>query len=321
MRVLEEAEVCGWLAAVWPTQIVEAVEAVYVGLSEGRCRAFPVVREIVTGSADVFGLKSGMFAERGLLGVKVSGYRAENRERGLDAHQSTLVLVDPKSGIVTASLGANRLTAMRTAAAGVIGLKYMARPDSKRAVIVGSGVQARAQAEAVWAWGGGEVAIEFWDPQDRGMGGLAEAAVAAVSEVGVLARPVSDPAASIGRADVVVTATGSQRPVVVDGWLRSGTHINAIGTDTVGKQELEVATLARSTIVVDDWAQARVIGECQHVTNLEEGSAGAPVSMGAVIRGVAGGRPDREAITIFDVTGLALQDLAVGALVARAALR
>ncbi|HEY8870462.1 MAG TPA: hypothetical protein VIM30_13880 [Candidatus Limnocylindrales bacterium] len=125
--------------------------------------------------------------------------------------------------------------------------------------------------------------------------------------------------AEVRAADVVVTVTPSTVPLVERAWLRPGAHVSAMGADTRGKQEHEVATLPAARVIVDDWPQARSLGECQHAVAAGLFADRPPATIGEVIAGTAGGRMSADEITLFDATGIALQDLAVAALAERLA--
>jgi ornithine cyclodeaminase/alanine dehydrogenase-like protein (mu-crystallin family) len=116
-------------------------------------------------------------------------------------------------------------------------------------------------------------------------------------------------------AEVLVTATPARQPVVESSWVKPGTHINAIGADAPGKQELEAALLKRARVIVDDRDQAFHSGEVN--VPLEKGilrPEEIPATLGEVVAGSKPGRTSRDEITVFDSTGLAIQDLAVARL-------
>jgi len=298
------------------SDVVPAVEAAYVAAARQEAQVYPVVREPLPGSAGVYGVKSGYWPQRSLLGLKVAGYWARNRAAGLDNHQALIVLTDPRTGVPRAIIDGNVITAVRTSAAGAIGLKFLARPDARSALIVGTGVQAGAQAQALDWWRPG-IELAVHEPA-----GAVQAAAAAevdfcdlLAGQGISARPAGPLAGAVAAADVVVTATPATRPVISRDWLRRGVHVNAMGADTAGKQEHEVATLRSALVVVDDWAQASVLGECQHAAHAGIFTADDhPHSIGEIIAGTAAGRTGADQLTLFDATGLALQDLAAAEL-------
>ena len=130
------------------------------------------------------------------------------------------------------------------------------------------------------------------------------------SEQGLQAEACAGPQEAVEGADLVVTATPSFRPIVEDAWIRPGMHLNAFGADTKGKHEIEAKVLARAKVVVDYLPQAREIGECQHA--FRGGLIdGVHAELGEIVAGRKPGRESDAEITLFDATGIALQDLAV----------
>jgi ornithine cyclodeaminase/alanine dehydrogenase-like protein (mu-crystallin family) len=230
-----------------------------------------------------------------------------------------VVLVEPSTGVPRTILDGNFVTAIRTSAAGAIALRYLARPDSRNALIVGSGVQAAAQARALTWWRPG-LNIEVFEPLDTDELLAASAFCRRLADEGIACRPSGPLKDAVPKSDVVITTTPARTPVVRRDWLSPGVHINAMGSDTAGKQEHEIATLRDSVVVVDDWVQASRLGECQHA--VAEGlynDHDHPYPIGQVIAGAAPGRRDSREMTLFDATGLALQDLATAELAARSA--
>ena len=181
--------------------------------------------------------------------------------------------------------------------------------------IVGTGVQAVYQLKATLAVRPIR-RVRAWNPSPgklRDFGRIVE-------ELGLAFEPQPGPREAVAEADVVITVTPSQRPVIEHGWLRPGTHVSAMGADTKGKQELAAALVAAAAVYVDEPAQAVSIGECQHAF-----AAGLITlsdlrgTLGEVIAGRCQGRGSDSEITLFDGTGVALQDLAVADLAVRLA--
>ena len=316
VRILSGGDLAGLLTLA---DVVPAVEAAYLAASYQEALLYPVIREPLQASDGVFGIKSGYWPGHGTLGVKVAGYWPGNRKAGLDNHQATVVLVDPGTGVPTAILDGNFITAIRTSAAGAIGLRYLARADSATALIVGTGVQAEAQARALDWWRQGlDLAVS--EPLDTPGQTMAREFCDRLAVQGIACRPAASLQDAARNVDIIVTTTPSTKPTLQRDWLRPGTHVNAMGADTAGKQEHDVATLRDALVIVDDWAQASRLGECQHATRAGLFSdTDHPHSMGEVISGTAAGRRDRLQLTLFDATGLALQDLAAAELAARLA--
>jgi ornithine cyclodeaminase len=300
------------------SDVIPAIESAYLAASQQQARLYPVVREPLA-SGGVFGIKSGYWPDRESLGLKVAGYWPQNRAKGLDNHQAMVVLVDPLTGVPRAIVDGNFITAIRTSAAGAIGLRYLARPDAQTALIVGSGVQAEAQARALDWWQHG-IETRVVEPLDADGQPMAKAFCERLRDSGIACQPSGSLENAVRRSDVIVTTTPARQPLIRRDWLTPGVHINAMGADTAGKQEHEIATLRDSLVIVDDWTHASRLGECQHAvaaglfTDQEH-----PRSIGEVIAGTAPGRTDSGQLTLFDATGLALQDLAAAELAAETA--
>jgi ornithine cyclodeaminase/alanine dehydrogenase-like protein (mu-crystallin family) len=159
-----------------------------------------------------------------------------------------------------------------------------------------------------------------FEPLDTDGQAMAKAFCERLGESSIGCQPAGSLENAVRIADVIVTTTPARQALIRRDWLTAGVHINAMGADTAGKQEHEVATLRDALVIVDDWVQASRLGECQHAT-----AAGLftdhqhPRSIGEVIAGTAPGRTDSSQLTLFDATGLALQDLAAAELAAQMA--
>jgi ornithine cyclodeaminase len=282
-----------------------AVEAVFAAMARGQARNFPVVREALGHAKALYGFKSGFDTSAMALGLKAGGYWPGNAQRGLTNHQSSVFLFDPDTGQPQAMVAGNYLTAIRTAAATAVSIAHLARRDAKTLGIIGAGHQAafqlRAAAEQrdftrVLAWNRTPSRLDTLASQAKEMG-LPFAAV----ERDELGR----------EADVIVTITSCFEPLLTAGQVAPGTHIAAMGTDTIGKQELDPDLIAAAAVFTDEPAQAATLGECQHAVARGLLAQEQITPIGAVIEGTAPGRTHADAITLFDGTGVGLQDLAV----------
>jgi alanine dehydrogenase len=287
-----------------PEAAYEAVEATFAAMSKGAAYNFPVVREAL-GEGRQYGFKSGLDRPGNLLGVKSGGYFPGNADRGIPNHQSTVFLFDPDSGKLTATVGGNLLTALRTAAASAISINHLARKDAKVLGIVGAGHQSAFQMRAAVKQRAFEKVVG-WNLHPDMLPRLAETA----SELGLPFEAVE--LDQLGaEADVIITITSSPAPSLLDAHVRPGTHLACMGTDTKGKQEVDAAILGRATVFTDEVAQSVSIGEAQHAIAAGLIAEGDIVEIGAVINGAHAGRTSEEEITLFDGTGVGLQDLAV----------
>ncbi|MDO9145968.1 MAG: ornithine cyclodeaminase family protein [Rhodoferax sp.] len=294
---------------------IAVVEKSFAAMARGFARNYPVVRELVGYQDAVYGVKTGCDTSAPLLGLKAGGYWPHNLAKGLTNHQSSTVLFDPETGRASALVSANYLTGVRTGAASAIATKYLSRPDSSVLGIIGTGVQSAYQLRATLAVRPVRT-VYAWDPSPENLVTFGRT----VAELGLAYAPQTDCQAVAANADILITVTPSQRALVEKSWVRPGTHISAMGADTKGKQELEAALVACAALFVDEAAQAITIGECQHAFNAglitEQSLRG---SLGAVIAGLCEGRRSAQEITLFDGTGVALQDLVVADLAVRLA--
>ncbi len=304
MLIVPEREIAGLVSEA---DAYDAVEAVFAAMARGEAVNFPVVREAIGHADALYGFKGG-FDRAGLaLGLKAGGYWPGNMGRGLTNHQSTVFLFDADTGQASAMVGGNLLTALRTAAAAAVSVRHLARPDAKVLGMVGAGHQSAFQMRAM-ARAHGFERVVGWNLHPEMLGRLADTAAA----LGLPFRAVS--LEELGaEADVIVTITSSFAPTLLNAHVRPGTHLACMGTDTRGKQEVEAALLARARVFCDERAQSVSIGEAQHAVAAGLLAPEAITEIGAVVAGLAPGRQSAEEITLFDGTGVALQDLAVAA--------
>jgi alanine dehydrogenase len=244
-------------ALLSPDDVLQAVREAFVLHSDREGRVFPVVREpLATGG--VFGIKSGDVQAQGLLGFKAAGFWPANRQRGGEPHQATILLIDPATGRPLCVIDGNAITTVRTGAAGGLGLQQLARPDSTRLCIFGTGVQARIQLdfalrllpslrEVLYVSADGQRNTAFEDNF------TARCSIA----------PAADRNAAVAQSDIVITATPGGGALFDLDAVQPGTHLNCVGADTRGKRELPEGLLARVRLVVDDRTQAQQIGETQ----------------------------------------------------------
>lgn len=292
-----------------PEAAFDAVEQVFAAMASGAAYNFPVVREAIGHEDALYGFKGGFDRSSLTLGLKAGGYWPHNLEkRGLINHQSTIFLFDPDSGMVSAMVGGNLLTALRTAAASSVSIKHLARKDARVIGMVGAGHQAKFQLRAALKRGGFEKVIG-WNFHPEMLPGLAEVA----AEAGIPFEEV--PLNGMREADVIITITSSFKPILMTDHVSPGTHIACMGTDTRGKQELDPALLAKAAVFTDEIAQSVSIGEAQHAIAAGLIRESEITQLGEVINGTHAGRTSADQITLFDGTGVGLQDLAVAAAV------
>lgn len=293
----------------------DAVEAVFAAMAQGDAYNFPVVREAIGYADALYGFKSG-FDRAGLaLGVKSGGYWPGNMTKGLTNHQSTVMLFNPDTGQLKALVGGNYLTAVRTAAASSVSIAHLARKDSKVIGMVGAGHQSAFQLRAALEQMKFEK-IVGWNIEPSMLKTLETVA----SEAGLPFQAVDRE--TLGRmSDVIITITSAHEPLLMKEWVKPGTHIACMGTDTKGKQEVDPALVAAATVFADEIAQSITIGECQHAIQKGLIKESDITPIGAVINKTHKSRSSAEEITLFDGTGVGLQDLAVASAAVELALK
>jgi len=243
-----------------------------------------------------------------VAGVKAVNVHPENPEKfNLPTVMAVIELVNPDNGYPIAIMDGTSVTNMRTGAAAGVATKYLAKDDSDSLGFVGSGVQALLSFMAL-----NEVMeINEVKISSRGTAGRESLAEMIRDNYGIDAKAVDTVKEAVVGMDVVTTTTPSNTPVVLSKWIDDGTHINAMGADAPGKQELETDLLMRSKIVIDDWEQASHSGEINiPVSNGIFRKEDVHAKIGDVLIGNQSGRSSNTEVTIFDSTGLAVQDIA-----------
>jgi alanine dehydrogenase len=301
-----------------PAEAVPLVEAAFAALGRGDAQMPPkMYLDFKEHGGDLRAMPAYLPKTAGgrpYAGVKVVNSHPGNPAKGLPTVAAVFVLNDPATGMPLAILAAGALTDARTGAAGAVAAKYMVRPGSRTLGLVGCGRQAVAQLEAILS----VLSIEAVRVAGKDMK-EAEDFCGARKLPGVKLAPCGVQEACA--ADIVVTTTPGRAVAVRDGWIKPGTHINAIGADAPGKQEIESALLARARVVVDRKEQAFHSGEVNVPLSTGALKENQIVGeLGEVVTGQLKGRLSDTDVTLFDSTGLAVQDVAVAAAVYEKAL-
>jgi len=296
MIVITEQQVAEF--ADYPS-LIAAMETVFVACAKQDVDNYPFIRSYLRGTQNLFGVKSGCNYATGDLGLKCGGYWQDNAHRELDAHQSTVLLLDAATGQPRALVAGNTLTALRTAAAAAAAARLLARRDASHVAVLGAGKQALFQIKALR-----EVrpirSVTAWSRSQA----RAEALGGEVRKMDLSHKIAETPQEAVRGADIVVTVTPSNAPLIGLADISPGVHINAMGSDTQGKRELASDLLDAARIWADDVKQASLIGECQYLS-----SAANVRSVGELLIQRDGFVRSPDDITIFDGTGIALQDL------------
>jgi alanine dehydrogenase len=282
-------------AAVSPERALEAVRKAFVAYARGEWSMPPKVY--------VPAYPAGDFRAMPVLGAGHAALKwvtsfPGNPDRGLPTVTGLVLVSDASNGVLEAVLDAGAVTALRTGAAAVLAAETLGRGDARKAAVIGAGINGRAAARTFLARGHD---VMVWDVDP------ARSEAAAV-EVGVEVAGSRDEALE---ADLVVTMTPGQEVLYPPSSLREGQHVSLMGADGPGKTEIAVEELVRTHVFCDDWEQASHAGELVYAVERGLLQRESVTQLGDVLAGTATGRRSDEDITIFDSTGLAIQDLAV----------
>jgi ornithine cyclodeaminase len=276
-----------------------AVREALIAAAGDQSTIFPAVLAHGSVQSDRFSIKSGATAD--IAGLKVGSYWPGNESLGLPRHNSAILLIDQKVGRVEWVIEAGKVNAYRTAAADAVACDVLARPDASTLAIFGAGHQALYECLAISRIRSIEQVLVV--ARD---GAKAEAFADKLNEYGLHAE-ISDARDACAHADIVVAATPARAPLFENDWVRPGTHVASMGSDAAGKQELPPALFDRAELFCDFPAQSVVIGDLQHFP----GDRSRIVAIGDVLAGRHPGRTSPDQITIFDSSGISLQDLYV----------
>jgi len=282
-------------AAVSPERALEAMRDAFLAYARGEWSMPPKVYVPAYPAGD-FRAMPALGAGHALL-KWVTSFPG-NPARGLPTVTGIVVLSDATDGMPKALLDAAAVTALRTGAAAVLAAETLGRAGASGAAVIGAGVNGRAVARTFAAMGR---EVVLWDVD-------AERASAAAAEIGAGVAANREEAL---RSDVVATVTPGKEIVVAEGTLRPGQHVSLMGADGPGKAEIAIGELARVHVFCDDWEQASHNGDLAHAVEAGVIERDDATALGAVLAGSAPGRRDGEDLTVFDSTGLAIQDLAI----------
>jgi alanine dehydrogenase len=281
--------------AVSPERALQAVREAFVAYARGEWTMPPKVYVPAYPAGDFRAMPA--LGERHALLKWVTSFPG-NPARGLPTVTGLVLLSDATDGTLRAVLDAGAVTALRTGAAAVLAAETLARRDAGAAAVVGAGVNGRAVAQTFAAAGR---AVLLWDVD------AARAALVA-AELGVGVAPSARDALA---ADIVVTVTPGTAVLFRAGEVRDGQHVSLMGADGPGKQEIAAEELARVRVFCDDWEQASHNGDLGHAVEAGLVGRSSVTQLGDVLTGVAAGRRSDDEPTVFDSTGLAIQDLGV----------
>ena len=302
------------------TDALEAVEGAYRQKAEGTGIAWPMVyAEFDPGAADM-DIRAGDLRASGVFGLKLTSWFSQNPQHDLPEIYGTTLICSDTTGEPLALLNASAITGLRTGAAGALGLKWLGRRNARTLVVAGAGAQSTFQVAAALVAVPTLDTVLVWDPvsptapververmRDEVAGLLADCNAERVYRI----EAVANGEQAVRGADAVVTITPARTPIIQDEWVRPGTHLSCVGADMPGKQEVASAIHARARLFADDIEQSVTSGEleipCAEGAISRGSFAG---ELGQVIAGMVPGRTSDDEVTVFDTSGIAVQDLA-----------
>jgi ornithine cyclodeaminase len=303
-----KAEIVAVLMRIPPSEIIAAMRSAFVAYSRHACSVPPVGHLAFDAPSGDVHVKSGYIAGDPFFVVKIASGFYENPTLGLSASSGVLLVFSARTGFLSTILvDESYLTDYRTAAAGAMVAELLAPKEIDAIGIVGTGVQAHLQLDLLrhvtrcrraLVWG-----------RDRGKAD-------AFSVDGFTITRAATVAGLASACNLIVTTTASANALLDAGDLRPGTHVTAVGADTPGKQELDPHIFARAAVrAVDSRAQCFDHGDAGHALRAGLVRTQDFVELGEVIAGAAPGRTAPEQITVADLTGVAVQDIAIARLV------
>ena len=256
--------------------------------------------------------------------VKIVNVHPNNpTKKKLPTVMAVIVLIDPSSGFPLAIMGGTTITDMRTGAAGGIAAKFLAKQGSKVVGLVGAGAQARTQLKALLEVYRELEEVRVWSRHVKTKNDFVAEAERLYGNLCKFV-PKQNVRKTVEGADIVVTTTPSRKPLVMEDMVSPGMHINCIGADAFGKEELDPLILKGAKIVIDDWEQAAHRGETNVPLLLRDKiilKEDLWCEIGEIVAGLKPGRTSVDEITVFNSTGLAVQDAVTAKIAYDKALR
>jgi alanine dehydrogenase len=311
-------------------KVIELVERSYTLKEQKEAALFPMVfHEFSPGKADM-DIKSGHLTGADIFGLKLVSWFGENPAKNLPPLVGFVLVLDSRTGVPIGMMGGEAVTLMRTGAAGGIGAKYLARKESENLLLVGSGhlapfqimstlmVMDHIKKVTVYNANSYEKAASFCSSVKTRLKekflspyqSNEELYQTLLQRIDIDFVATDDIQHTTEEADIIITATPSRQPIIKKEWVKPGTHLSCVGADMEGKQEIDENLFSAARVFVDDVTQAVHVGETE--IPFKKGMIAKDdiiAEIGSVILGKTPGRLSNEDITIFDSTGIALQDL------------
>lgn len=294
-------------------EAIRCIEDAFHALATKSVNMPPILRLDIPEHHGEVDVKTAYLSGLDTFAVKIGPGFFDNPRIGLPSTSGLMVVLSSTTGFVRAVLLDNGyLTDIRTAAAGAVAARHLARDDASIAAVLGAGVQAKLQLQAL-ALVRPICEARLWS-RDRSK--AASVAEELSDRLGFPILACDDPRTAVAGSDIIVTTTPAIQPILFADWLEPGQHVTAMGSDAEHKNEIDAAAIARADLyVADSLAQTRRLGELHHALAVNAvRSDQHHLELGQLVAGLAVGRTTRNQITIADLTGTGIQDTAIASL-------
>jgi ornithine cyclodeaminase/alanine dehydrogenase-like protein (mu-crystallin family) len=306
---LSEADVRAVLSMA---DLIDVMESAVTAFSAGRVKQ--PVRTVIETPGGFYGTMPAYMESPAAMGAKLVTVYHDNAQKGLPSHLATIILLDPATGALLATMDGRFITEARTAAVSAVAARYLALPDAHKLAIIGSGIQARSHLEAL-SLVRKLSDIRCWSPT------VSHAPKFVGDSRGVPLRAVESAQAAVEGADIIVLVTASPTPVISDAWVKPGACVISVGACRPNQREMDPALVARGRVIVDSRAAAlQESGDI--VMGIQEGRFGEDhiaAELGHVAANPSLGRTADDQIMIFKSLGMAVEDVAAADLAYRRA--
>ncbi len=307
--------------------VIKADEQAFAYKSGGKAEVYPLICKMYDNGGE-FDIKSGECAGADIFGLKLVCGFPENVPLGLPRSNGMIVVYDLQHGLVRGIVDGVYITRIRTGAAGGVGVKYLARKDSEVLVILGAGRIAPYLVASVFEVMDHIKKVIICNPRHPEKADALALKLRETMEdqfislykgtehydemrkkVDVAYEASGNVAAACSKADIIITATSAREAVIQSEWVKPGTHLSCMGADMPVKQEIDEKLVARASLFADDIEQVTTVGECKIAWRKHLIEKSDITEIGQVISGIHPGRTSEKEITLFDSTGIAIQDL------------
>ncbi len=292
---------------------IEVVSAAMVEVSNGHA-TMPLRSIMPLGDGNFMGMMPGAMREPNCFGIKLVSLFPENPKSGFSSHQGAVILFEAKYGAAIAMMNADLLTAIRTAAASGVATRLLAREDSSKLTIIGTGEQAQHHLDAMIAVRPITDVVIAGRNLEKAQR-FVESAQQKYSEIFFSA--TTDFEASVQSADIICTVTATDDPILFGAWVKPGTHLNVVGSSIPSKREIDSELLIRSRLFVD-YRTSTLAQAGEVIIAMEKGEIDADhivAEIGEVISASTPGRLSSDEITLYRSLGVVAQDLATASFI------